>query len=146
MSDVLTVGLIQARAKTDNLKAITKLNVWGVGFRDVSILRQTPNLEVLAMPVNNISSLKELAGLGKLRELSVRNNKIASFTELQHLQLLDSLEILWLDENPCADHPKYRAIVMAMLPRLKKLDNREVTEEERQAARKVDLAALLPTR
>lgn len=146
MSDALTLGLIQARAKTDNLKAISKLNVWGVGFRDVSILRQTPNLEVLALPVNNIASLKDFSGLTRLRELSVRQNKIASFAELRHLQQLDCLEILWLEENPCADHPKYRAAVLAMLPRLKKLDNREVTEEDRQAARKVDLSALLSTR
>lgn len=144
MGDALTLGLIQARTKTDNLRAITKLNVWGVGFRDVSILRQMPNLEVLAMPVNNISSLKDLGGLHKLRELSVRNNKIGSLAELRHLQPLESLELLWLDENPCADHPKYRATVVALLPRLKKLDNREIGEEDRQAARKVDLSSLAP--
>ena len=43
-------------------------------------------------------------------------------------------QVLWLSENPCADAPDYRATAVRSLPHLEKLDNRDVTAEERAAA------------
>ena len=123
---------------------ISNLNVWGVGFHDISILKQMPNIEVLSLPVNNISSLKYMQGLTRLRELSVRKNNIKHLAEVKYLENLDNLQTLWMDENPCADHPKYRYAIAAMLPRLKKLDNRDITEEERSIARKLDFSTFNP--
>ena len=40
---------------------------------------------------------------------------------------------MWLAENPVATISGYRQYVLRKLPRLEKLDNIEVTEEERQA-------------
>ena len=65
-----------------------------------------------------LDSLKEFASLKKLKELSVRKNNIKDVAEIRHLKDLANLYNLWLQENPCAEHPKYRAIVAAFLPNL----------------------------
>jgi len=38
---------------------IVKLNLWGNNLSDVSVLHKIPNLEVLALTVNQISTLKD---------------------------------------------------------------------------------------
>ena len=47
---------------------------------------------------------------------------------------LKNLRIIWLAENPVANIPGYREHVIRKLPNLTKLDNVEITYEERQAA------------
>lgn len=133
-SSVLSRELILARCKTDNLKFLNKLNLWGVGFEDVSILNQMPNIEVLALSINKISTLKDFQNLIKLQELYIRRNNIKNLAEIKYLQRLPNLHTLWLSENPCADHPNYREYVIAHLPNLQKLDNKEVTADERSRA------------
>lgn len=44
---------------------------------------------------------------------------------------LPKLKILWLDDNPCDGFPNYRHVVLKALPNLIKLDNYEVSHEER---------------
>jgi Leucine-rich repeat (LRR) protein len=140
MSESLTLGIIQAKAKTDNLKIISNLNLFGVGFEDVSILRQMTNLEVVSLPVNRISSLRDFQELRKLRELSVRKNNIKNLNEIRFLSGCKNLTNLWMTENPCADHPMYRIFVAAVLPQLSKLDNVEISQNERAMARNLDLS------
>ena len=48
---------------------------------------------------------------------------MADLAEVRHLEGLASLRNLWLAENPCADTPDYRKLVLRSLPRLQKLDN-----------------------
>ena len=139
----LTAALIQAKCKTDNLKMITNLSIWGIGFQDVSILRQMPNLEVVSLPVNKISSLRDFQGLAKLRELSVRQNDIRHLKELLYLRECKKLENLWLVDNPCATSLNYRAAVAGLLPQLRMLDNKEVTPAEREASGRIDLAGII---
>ena len=50
------------------------------------------------------------------------------------MKRLANLRILWLCDNPCAEDPRDRATVVSALPHLKKLDNLEITPEERGAA------------
>jgi hypothetical protein len=52
-------------------------------------------------------------------------------SEVQYLTKLPHLKVLWLSHNPCAEHPYYRQYVIKMLPGLSKLDNAEITQEER---------------
>lgn len=133
-SHALTRELILARCKTDNLKLLKNLNLWGVGFDDVSILSQMPNIEVLALSINKITTLKDFQHCPKLQELYIRRNNIKNLAEIKYLQNLPHLKTLWLSENPCADHPNYRQYVLSVLPNLQKLDNKEVTAQERQSA------------
>jgi cilla- and flagella-associated protein len=119
----LTAALVQAKSKTDNLKMITSLSVWSIGFHDVSILRQMVSLEIVSLPVNRISTLKDFQGLAKLRELSVRDNCIRDLRELLYLRKAANARIT----------------AIAILPQLKKLNNIEITQNERQQSLNIDL-------
>ncbi|XP_068197251.1 cilia and flagella associated protein 410 [Antennarius striatus] len=128
----LTRKLVLGKAKAADLVCVKKLNCWGCHLTDISIFSQMTNVEVLTLSVNSISSLAPLAGCVSLCELYLRRNSIPSLTELSHLRPLTRLRVLSVAENPCcgADPGRYRLTVLRCLPRLHKLDNQVVTEEE----------------
>ncbi|XP_075338476.1 cilia and flagella associated protein 410 [Odontesthes bonariensis] len=128
----LTRKLVLAKAKASDLESVKKLNCWGCNLTDISIFSMMPNIEVLTLSVNSISSLSPLAGCLSLSELYLRRNMIPSLSELSHLRPLTRLRVLWLAENPCCgtDSSRYRLTVLRCLPRLQKLDNQVVTEDE----------------
>uniref|UniRef100_A0A1A8M7T0 Cilia- and flagella-associated protein 410 n=1 Tax=Nothobranchius pienaari TaxID=704102 RepID=A0A1A8M7T0_9TELE len=128
----LTRKLILAKAKASDLQSVRKLNCWGCSLTDISIFCQVPNIEVLTLSVNSVTSLSALTGCLSLSELYLRRNMIPSLSELCHLRPLTRLRVLWLAENPCCgnDPSKYRLTVLRCLPRLQKLDNQVVTEGE----------------
>ncbi|XP_045538407.1 uncharacterized protein LOC106708297 isoform X5 [Papilio machaon] len=130
----LTEEMVIARSKQSDLYAIKKLNCWGAELGDVSLLRQMPNVEVLAFSLNKIRTLGDFAGCRRLRELYIRKNEIRNLAEIRHLRHLPDLTSLWLDENPCTQHPEYRMTVLRNLPNLEKLDNIIVQPEEVQEA------------
>ncbi|XP_021567209.1 protein C21orf2 isoform X2 [Carlito syrichta] len=88
-----------------------------------------PSLEVITL---SISSLEPMSRCQHLSELYLRKNCIPSLTELFYLKELPRLRVLWLAENPCCGTSShhYRMTVLRTLPRLQKLDNQAVTEEE----------------
>ena len=61
----------------------------------------------------------------------MRKNNIVDLGEVQYLTKLPKLQTLWLSHNPCAENPYYRLYVIRMLPGLVKLDNADITQEER---------------
>ncbi|CAN9503265.1 unnamed protein product [Ophioblennius macclurei] len=128
----LTRKLVLSKAKASDLESVRKLNCWGCNLTDISIFSQMPNIEVLTLSVNSISSLAPLSGCLSLSELYLRRNMIPSLSELSHLRQLSRLRVLWLAENPCCgtDTNQYRLTVLRCLPRLQKLDNQVVTEDE----------------
>lgn len=140
MSKPLTEDLILMRTKVGNLELIKNLNLWGNEIDDVSILKEMPNIEVLSLSVNRISTLKPFQYCRKMTELYLRKNLITDLSELRYLQNLPSLKVLWLWENPCADSSNYREKVLSMLPNLVKLDNQAVTIEEKNQAAKIDVS------
>jgi len=139
MVKALTPDLVIARSKTDNLYLVKNLNLWGNDLEDIRLLRQMPNVEVLSLSVNKISSLKEFANCPKLQELYLRKNNINDLSEIRYLTNLPSLRVLWLWDNPCAEIENYREIVIKVLPNLVKLDNNAITPEEKMASAKLDL-------
>jgi cilla- and flagella-associated protein len=138
MGKSLTAELIMQRSKTDNFDKIKNLNLWGNDLEDVSILRELPNVEVLSLSVNKITSLKEFSHCKKLTELYLRKNAINDLTEIQYLSGLEYLRVLWLWDNPCAEHEHYRAFVIKTLPNLVKLDNTAISPEERTSDLKIN--------
>lgn len=126
----LTEEMVIARSKQSDLASIKKLNCWGAELGDVSVLRKMPNVEVLALSVNKLSTLRDFAGCRRLRELYMRRNEVRELNELRHLRPLTLLTSLWLDENPCSSHPLYRHTVLRNLPNLEKLDNIPVDPDE----------------
>uniref|UniRef100_A0AAY5EX07 Cilia- and flagella-associated protein 410 n=1 Tax=Electrophorus electricus TaxID=8005 RepID=A0AAY5EX07_ELEEL len=104
----------------------------GCNLTDISIFSEIPNIEVLTLSANKISSLEHLSNCQNLTELYLRRNDIQNISELSHLKNLACLKVLWLAENPCCetDPVKYRLTVLRNLPCLHKLDNQVVTGEE----------------
>lgn len=49
------------------------------------------------------------------------------------------MKVLWLWDNPIADHPLYRQFIIKLLPNLVKLDNAAVTPEEKSEALKMNI-------
>uniref|UniRef100_A0A2K6LNJ6 Cilia- and flagella-associated protein 410 n=1 Tax=Rhinopithecus bieti TaxID=61621 RepID=A0A2K6LNJ6_RHIBE len=115
----LTRKMVLTRAKASELHSI-------------SICREMPSLEVITLSVNSISTLEPVSRCQRLSELYLRRNRIPSLAELFYLKGLPRLRVLWLAENPCcgASPHRYRMTVLRTLPRLQKLDNQAVTEEE----------------
>ena len=104
-----------------------KLNICGYSITDVGILARLPNVEVLSLSVNAISTLKDFASCVNLKELYLRKNQVASLDEVDHLKGLSSLRVLWLNDNPFASDPNYRQRVLTLRPGLVKLDGQDVS-------------------
>lgn len=133
MSLVLNESLVLAKTRSQDLKSVLKLNCWGSGIKDVSLVRQLVNVEVIGLSCNEITTLEDFAYCTKLKELILRKNKIKNIAEIAHLQGLPKLTNLWLDENPCVQNThNYRKVVLRALPNLTLLDNTPVTREEIQ--------------
>ena len=64
----------------------------------------------------------------------MRKNAIQDLREVNFLANLKYLRVLWLWDNPCSEHPLYRAFIISKIPNLMKLDNTAITPEERQQA------------
>jgi len=141
MGKSLTAELILVISKTDKLTAIKNLNLWGNELEDVSILRDMPNVEILSLSLNKISSLKDFASCTKLTELYLRKNAISDIREIKYLAGMRALKVLWLWDNPISLNPNYRSFVIKTLPNLVKLDNTAVAPEERVSAQKIDISA-----
>ncbi|KAG5489216.1 hypothetical protein GH5_00080 [Leishmania sp. Ghana 2012 LV757] len=133
---VLSEKLVLEKTKVQSLGDVLRLDMWGEGLTDISLVAKLPRLEVLALAANNVSSLKPLQGCRMLQELYLRKNKLANLREVTALRALPALSVLWLRDNPCAQHPYYREFVLHCCPGLRQLDGVEVTAEERKAAGK----------
>ncbi|EGR33402.1 leucine rich repeat protein [Ichthyophthirius multifiliis] len=130
MGKPLTEDLIKQKTKTEAIHLVKNLNLWGQELDDLHVLKGMPNLEVLSLSVNQISSLKYIKCCLKIKELYLRKNSIQDITEIRHLVNLPELKVLWLCDNPCANIPNYRETVIKSLPNLQKLDNTPITQEE----------------
>jgi len=120
------------------LDLIKNLNLWGNDLQDISVVQCMPNLEVLSLSVNQVSSLEDLMHCSKLTELYLRKNDICDLSEILHLKGLRNLRVLWLGDNPCATLPHYRQYVLHHLPKLEKIDSQDVSDDERRVARTGD--------
>ncbi len=135
MGKKLTEEMIRDKNDDEDITQIENLNFWASDIDDVSILTRMPNVATISLSLNKITSLSFFRGLNKLEELFLRKNKIDSLKEIHHLKHCTSLKVLWLWDNPLSNHPNYRLYIIKVLPKLKKLDNAAVSEEERMAAK-----------
>ena len=99
-----------------------------------------PNIEICSLSLNKISTLKDFASLKKLSELYLRKNQISELSEAKYLAYCPSLKVLWLQDNPIAEHPLYRQYIIKLLPNLVKLDSNGITPDERQEAMKMNIS------
>jgi hypothetical protein len=117
--------MVFQKTRTQSLADVKSLNMWGFELENISIVSKMTNAETLAFPVNHISTLAPFASCKNLRNLLLRANSISDFRELDHLRGLHQLTNLSLCDNPLAEDPQYRDIVLQKLPQLTKLDEIE---------------------
>lgn len=130
------------RTKCNRMDLIKNLNLWGNDLQDISVIQSMPNLEVLSLSVNHVSTLVDLQYCHKLSELYLRKNEIIDLSEILYLRHLRRMKVLWLADNPCADLPYYRSYILHHLPGLTKIDAEDVTEEERKEAQLLDFGGV----
>lgn len=124
---MLTKEIILSKyPKYSSISEITKLNIWGEDIQDISIVSLMPNLKIISLSSNKISSLYPLSNCLNLHEIYLRNNNIQSFDELYHLKNLPKLKVLWLEGNPISKDIFYTEKVLNILPKLNNLDNKNI--------------------
>ena len=120
-----------------DITEIRKLNLYAEDLLDISLISKMPNIEVLSLSSNQISSLSPLTNCLNVREIYLRNNNIDSFKELDHLKHLLNLKVLWLEGNPICNDIYYREKVFNILPQVIFLDNKKrIIKRERINNRK----------
>lgn len=134
---MLSENLVLAKTKAEKLSQVKNLNLWGAELTDISLVAQLINLEVLALSVNHVNTLRDVAECRNLRELYLRKNDIASLGEVYYLSKLPALTTLWLSDNPCAKDPNYRMFTVRCCPNLRQLDSIEVSPQERSEAQQL---------
>ena len=127
---MLTKEDILAKYNNKPLSEIKNLNFWGKDLINIDIIEQMPNLEVVSLSANKISSLKPFTACSHLKELYLRKNNISDFDELNYLTNCKELKILWIDQNPICDCENYRKRIIIALPNLVRLDNSPVVTTE----------------
>lgn len=130
----LTPEMILKGKNVSTLDEIENLNLWGSNLSDISIIKNLTHLKTAGLSANHIENLESFSNCHELRELFLRNNLISDFHQLDHLVNLKNLRILWLTDNPIEKTENYRINVISKLPQLTKLDEKDITEEERSLA------------
>ncbi|KAK3596341.1 hypothetical protein CHS0354_038741 [Potamilus streckersoni] len=89
------------------------------------------NLQFLTLSGNRIKVIENLTHLSKLLFLDLSENQIE---KVDVDEIPQSVIILNLKENPCTKLPDYRGRIIQDLPRLKQLDEVEITKSEKKEA------------
>ncbi len=100
-------------------------------------INKLKDLRYLNLALNNITKIENIEGCEKLERLDLTVNFIPLENledSVKSLQDLIFFEELYLVGNPCTDWPLYRPFVLSRLPRLKRLDGKDVTRVEREVA------------
>jgi len=139
----LTKNYVLSKTKKADLREVRNLNIWGSDIRDVSILAEMPNVEVLSLSVNSIDSLADFAHCTNLKELYLRKNKVSDLRQVMYLRSLKNLTVLWLCDNPIASDPCYKNYIIRALPQLRRLDDTDIYPEDAKAAASARLSAPL---
>lgn len=131
---ILTEEVVLMKNKVSSLSEVKSISFWGADIEDISIVAKMPNLESASLSANNITTLQPFASCPNLKEIFVRRNKIASLSEVDCLKGLTQLRVLWLSDNPITQVDGYRDYVIRTLPQITKLDEDDITQEQRAKA------------
>ncbi|KAL2643139.1 hypothetical protein R1flu_010726 [Riccia fluitans] len=116
-----------------NCKALQQLYLAGNQITSLSGLPQLPNLEFLSVAQNKIKSLA-MASQPRLQVVAASKNKVSTFKGFPYLPALEHLR---LEENPILDVPHVEAAFILLCgPTLKKFNDRDLSIEEQELAKR----------
>eukprot|EP00922_Rhytidocystis_sp_ex-Travisia-forbesii_P069003 GHVS01102911.1.p1 GENE.GHVS01102911.1~~GHVS01102911.1.p1 ORF type:complete len:380 (+),score=66.71 GHVS01102911.1:1142-2281(+) len=90
------------------------------------------SLRELHLADNAIKSLSHFGPLPRLRTLSLSNNRVSDLSEVAKLCSLKSLVQIGFQNTPLFRKQLYRVGVLRLLPNLRLIDSKEVSEDERK--------------
>ncbi|CAH0546492.1 unnamed protein product [Brassicogethes aeneus] len=100
-------------------------------------LHKLKKLEYLNLAINNIECIENLEKCEYLTKLDLTLNFIGNLESVNSLKNNTHLKELYLTGNPCSDFDGYREYVVACLPQLKSLDQKDITISERIKAQQI---------
>ncbi|KAK1325252.1 hypothetical protein QJS10_CPA01g00539 [Acorus calamus] len=116
-----------------NCKGLQQLYLAGNQITSLTSLPELPNLEFLSVAQNKLKSLS-MASQPRLQVLAASKNKISTLKGFPYLPLLEHLRV---EENPILEmaHLEAASILLAG-PTLKKFNDRDLSHEEQETAKK----------
>eukprot|EP00920_Eleutheroschizon_duboscqi_P006109 GHVT01014278.1.p1 GENE.GHVT01014278.1~~GHVT01014278.1.p1 ORF type:complete len:328 (-),score=35.82 GHVT01014278.1:273-1256(-) len=111
-------------------------------IRDVSPtdFNNALELELLSLQHNPIKSVMNLRPLAKLRTLFLSGTRIAEPLGSEEIEHFHCLEEISLQRTPAYRKPLYRLSLVNAHPRLRRIDDMNVTDDERQRVERLFLA------
>ena len=83
-----------------NLEIVVEMEVINMTLKDLSFLKNFPNLEILNLSFNNLTNLETMPEMPKLTKLNLSYNFLQDITQLKNQY---SLKELYLHYNPLTD-------------------------------------------
>ncbi len=139
------------------IKNLTEMHFGEKEFLSLQNFEHFPNLEVVWLNKNSLSSLQGLKDNFRIKELYVFDNQLRElepevFANLSHIRILNMnnnklddleknlkvlskmpyLEQLSMSGNPFSNERNYRELIIKYLPRLKMLDRVTISDAERR--------------
>jgi hypothetical protein len=115
---------------------VKKINAFAMSIRTLpSNLSIFPNLQIISLSLNFLTTLEPFQDCHQLQELHLRKNNIRNLNEIKYLKDLKKLTTFLLTDNPCCETTEsYRLKVIRALKNLKYLDSVVISEDERAEA------------
>ncbi|XP_078436682.1 outer arm dynein light chain 1 protein isoform X2 [Wolffia australiana] len=124
----------------ENCKALQQLYLAGNQITSLASLPELPNLEFLSVAQNKLKSLS-MKCQPRLQVLAASKNKISTLKGFPHLPVLEHLRV---EENPILEMPHLEAASILLIgPTLKKFNDRDLSLEEVDLAKKYPAHAAL---
>ena len=116
-----------------------RYDVIDLSDNSISVLENIPKfprLETILLSNNLVSRIAGNIGsnIPNCRDLMLTNNRISSFEEIEHLKDWVNLSNLSLIDNPIESEPNFRVHVVKLLPQIKVLDFKKISQKEREEA------------
>lgn len=95
--------------------------------KESGLALQFPELSVLDLSKNRLTTTKPFGHLTSLDELWLSSNKVATFEDIQPISTLASLDTIYLEYNPIQQDPLYRKRLKEIIPSLTQIDATMIT-------------------
>mmetsp|Transcript_4993 Transcript_4993/g.10772 ORF Transcript_4993/g.10772 Transcript_4993/m.10772 type:complete len:327 (+) Transcript_4993:33-1013(+) len=116
---------LDSMAGFEECTALEELYLSHNGISRLEGLSTLTKLRVLDVSNNRISVVEGLGALGQLEDLWLNDNSVAvldAALEAGLKPVAGSLTTIYLENNPAAKDPQYKAKLLALLPKLQQLD------------------------
>lgn len=125
--------------KTDHIDGLVNLSYLDISFNKLRSIERgnigiLPSLKSLICDGNYLKNVNAFAKLQGINFISLENNKIKDIQDIEKLALLEYLSDLNIYNNPICKNPGFRQNVIKKFVNLVKLDNVEISKEERDDA------------